>query len=307
MPKLGAHCSTAGGLHTAFDRGVKIGADSIQIFTKNNRQWAARPLSPEEIAKFQSRAAETGLTPLVSHATYLLNIASPKDDIWQKSLNALRVEVERARALGIDYVVLHPGAHTGSGISAGIERVAEALDIVQGETDEGVVVCLEITAGQGTCLGAEFEEFARILDRVKEPERIGLCFDTCHALAAGYDLVTPEGYARTFEEFDRLLDLERLKVFHLNDSKYELGAHRDRHTHIGRGFCGLATFRRLLNDPRFCEYPMLLETPKGDDLVEDIVNLRVLRALLADTDEEVSEETLDLFWDGIVPAEGKEE
>ncbi|HBY99509.1 MAG: deoxyribonuclease IV [Ardenticatenaceae bacterium] len=307
MPRLGAHCSTAGGLPTAFDRGLKIGADSIQVFTKSNRQWAARPLTPEEVTEFHARATETGLAPLVCHATYLLNLASPKPDIWQKSLAALRVEIERCRALGLDYLVLHPGAHTGSGTPAGIERVAEALNIVREESDERVMVCLEITAGQGTCLGADFEEFARILDRVDEPERIGICFDTCHALAAGYDLVTPEGYAHTFEEFDRLLDRERLKVFHLNDSKHELGAHRDRHTHIGKGFCGLATFGQLLNDPRFAQHPMLLETPKGDELLEDIVNLRVLRALLHGTDEEISEETLDEFWDGIVPAESKEE
>lgn len=307
MPRLGAHCSTAGGLPTAFDRGVQIGADSIQLFTKSNRQWAARPLKPEEIAEFQARAAATELRPLVSHATYLLNPASPKPDIWQKTLDALRVEVERCRLLGIDYLVLHPGAHTGSGLDAGIERVVEALDIVRAESDESVTICLEITAGQGTCLGAQFEEFARILDRLAEPERIGICFDTCHALAAGYDLTTPAGYEHTFEEFDRLLDLERLKVFHLNDSKYELGAHRDRHSHIGRGYCGLTTFRQLLNDSRFEQHPMLLETPKGNELLEDIVNLRVLRALLSESDEQVSEETLDQFWDGIVPAEGKEE
>lgn len=307
MPRLGAHCSTSGGLVTALDRGVQIGADSIQLFTKNNRQWGARPLKPEEVAEFHARTAETGLTPLVSHATYLLNPASPKSDIWQKTLDALRIEIERCRDLGIAYLVLHPGAHTGSGLAAGIERVAELLDLVHAEGDEAVVVCLENTAGQGTCLGAGFEELAGIIERVARPERIGICFDTCHALAAGYDLRTPEGYEQTFAEFDRLLGLERLKVFHLNDSKHDLGARRDRHTHIGRGFCGLVTFRRLLNDPRFSDHPMLLETPKGDEMLEDIVNLRVLRALLDGSDEEVSDETLDLFWDGIVPAEGKEE
>lgn len=307
MPKLGAHCSTTGGLHTALDRGVSIGADSIQLFTKSNRQWAARPLTSEELETFRARAAETGLDPLVAHATYLLNPASPKPDIWQKSLDALRVEVERCAALGIPYLVLHPGAHTGSGMPAGIERVGQLLDVVHAESDPSVTVCLEITAGQGSCLGADFVDLAQIVERVAEPERVGICFDTCHALGAGYDLTAAEGYEHTFDEFDRLLGLERLKVFHLNDSRHELGGRRDRHAHVGRGFCGLVTFRRLLNDPRFAEHPMLLETPKGEELREDMANLRVLRALVVGADEEVSDETLDSFWEGIEAAEGADE
>lgn len=307
MPLLGAHTSTAGGLHTALDRGEALGCDTIQLFTKNNRQWQARPLADEEIATFRARASETGLAPLVSHATYLLNPASPKPDIWGKSLSALAVELERCRQLGVPYLVLHPGAHTGSGTEAGIERVAEALNRVHEMGDDSAIVCLEITAGQGSCLGADFGELAAIIERVAAPERVGICFDTCHALAAGYDLCERDAYEAVMAEFDATLGLDRLKVFHFNDSKYDRGGRRDRHTHIGRGFCGLDAFRFILNDPRFEGIPMLLETPKGDDMAEDRVNLRILRALIAGTEEEVDAATLDSFWEGIEAAEGKDE
>lgn len=307
MAILGAHTGTTGGLHTALDRGVELGCDTIQLFTKNNRQWHAKPLTEEEVATFRTRTAESGLGPLVSHATYLLNPASPKPDIWDKSLDALVVELDRCRQLGVRYLVLHPGAHTGSGVAAGIRRMADALNAAHEVGDETAMVCLEVTAGQGTCLGANFEELAQIIARVRSPERIGICFDTCHALSAGYPIGDRAGYEQVMTDFDAQLGLERLKVFHFNDSKYERGSRRDRHTHIGRGYCGLEPFRFILNDPRFEGVPMLLETPKGDDMAEDRINLRVLRALVADSPEQVDVESLDRFWEGIAAIESKDE
>lgn len=295
-PKFGAHMSIAGGVAKAFDRGAEIGCDTMQVFTSNNRQWKARPFREGEVERFHTRHKETGIDPVVSHATYLLNIASPKEELWTKSYDALVVELERCDALGIPTLVLHPGAHTGAGIDGGIENVARAINRIYTEHEFEANVALEITAGQGTSLGSSFEEFAQILEQVEYAERIEFCFDTCHALAAGYDLTTDEGYADTFDEFARLIGMERLTVFHFNDSKGELGSNVDRHTHIGRGHCGLGCFRRIINDERFVDLPMILETPKGKDMAEDVVNLRVLRGLVDGAAEPVIEDDLDGLW-----------
>jgi deoxyribonuclease-4 len=273
--------SIAGGVDNAFDRGREVGCDSIQIFTKSSNQWRAKPLSGEEIARYHEKQARSGIAPVIAHSSYLLNLAAPDDGLWQKSLDSLLVEMERCELLHIPNLVIHPGAHTGSGEEAGLKRIVLALDRACEERPEaGVKVTLEVTAGQGTVLCYRFEQIAWILERVRQPGRFAVCFDTSHALAAGYEIRTPEGYADTFAQFERLVGLERLEVFHLNDSKKDLGSRIDRHEHIGKGLLGLEPFRMILNDPRFRDLPMLLETPKGPDMKEDIENLRVLRGLI---------------------------
>ena len=279
---FGAHISVAGGLHQAFTRGQTAGCHTIQIFTKSERQWKAKPLTEESIAEFRNEAGRTGIAPLLAHASYLINLASPDDVLWQRSIDAFAEELERCRLLGISYLVLHPGAHTGSGTEAGLVRVADALNqLFAGGTGGDVTVLLETTAGQGTCLGGSFEELARLLELLRYPHRAAVCVDTCHIFAAGYDFRSPEGYTATFDRLIGLLGRDLIKAFHLNDSKGAAGSHLDRHDAIGDGQIGVEGFRYLVNDPRFCGLPMILETPKGDDGAEDIRNLATLRGLCA--------------------------
>jgi deoxyribonuclease-4 len=285
MP-FGAHMSISGGLAQAFARGEQVQCETIQIFTRNERQWNARPLEAAEIAEYQAEQERSGIRPVIVHDSYLINMASPKDDLWEKSTNAFRGELERCAALGIPYLVTHPGAHTGSGEEAGLHRVAEAFNQLFDEgVGEGVMVLLETTAGQGTALGGRFEHLARLFELVRHPERFGLCVDTCHIFVAGYDIRTSETYAATFGELDRIVGLEHVKAFHLNDTEKEFGSHSDRHTHIGQGNIGVEGFRMLVNDPRFRHLPMILETPKGKEMKEDAENLAVLRSLLDEADE----------------------
>ncbi|MDP9315041.1 MAG: deoxyribonuclease IV [Chloroflexota bacterium] len=277
---FGAHMSVAGGLHKAFERGAAVGCRTMQIFSKNERQWQAKPLAADDIQRFKAEQARTGIGPLIVHDSYLINLASPKDDLWEKSIAAFADELERCDQLGIPYLVTHPGAHTGSGCDAGLEREAEALnrlfaDGVGGDT----MVLLETTAGQGSCLGGRFEELTWLIEHVSHPERVGICVDTCHIFAAGYDIRTPEGCAAVFERLLSLVGSERIKAFHLNDSKGPLGGHLDRHAGIGEGEIGLDGFRFIVNDPRFAALPMILETPKTDDGSADIHNLTLLRSL----------------------------
>lgn len=280
MP-LGAHMSIAGGVDKAVLRGASIGCETIQIFTKNTNQWRAKPLGPEEIARFQEARARTGIEPIFAHTSYLINLGSPQEELWEKSLASLLLEMERCAALGLPYLVMHPGAHLGAGEEAGLDRITRGLNEILARTEEsGVMVLLEVTAGQGSNLGYRFEHLARLLEDSFYPERLGVCFDTCHAFAAGYDLRTPEAYAKTFDEFDRIIGIRQLKAVHLNDSRGELGSRLDRHEHIGLGRIGLEAFRLLLNDPRLRSLPMVLETPKGPDLKEDVQNLATLRSLL---------------------------
>ncbi len=280
MP-LGAHMSIAGGVDKAVLRGQSVACETIQFFTKSNQQWRAKPLEADEVARFQTVRAASGIDPVFAHAAYLINLATPDDDAWEKSLESLIVELERCAILKLPFIVLHPGAHGGSGEEAGLSRVTRALDECFNRTsDTEVMVLLEITAGQGSSVGGTFEHLAGIMDHSLHPERLGICFDTCHAFAAGYDLRTPEGYNETIESLDRLIGLEKLKVVHLNDAKGDLGGHLDRHTHIGLGKLGLEAFRLLLNDPRLQHLPMVLETPKGPDLQEDVMNLSTLRSLI---------------------------
>ncbi len=283
MPLLGAHMSVAGGVSKSLDRGASIGCDTIQIFTRNNNRWASKPLDPKEIERFHQRVKETGIWPVFSHAAYLINLASPQDELWEKSINAFIDELERAEALNLLGVVLHPGSHMGEGEDVGIRRIAAALDRCHDATAGfRTLTLLEITAGTGAHLGYRFEQLAAIRDQVKAPERIGFCFDTCHAFAAGYDFRTRSGYEAMMEEFDQVLGLEHLRAFHFNDSKHPLGSRKDRHEHIGKGHIGLDGFRWIVNDVRFQQVPMVLETPKSPDMHEDVENLAVLRGLIED-------------------------
>jgi deoxyribonuclease IV len=279
---LGAHMSVSGGLSLAFERAQSIGINTMQVFTKNQNRWEQKPASPEEITRWFAVQQTTGINPVVSHAAYLINMGSPDDALWNRSVNAMIDEVSRAEQLGILGVVIHPGAHMGAGEEAGIARIVTALDRVHASTPGyRTLTLLEATAGQGSALGYRFEQLRAMRQGAAEPDRVGFCFDTCHVFAAGYDIRTPESYAETMAEFDRLLGLDRLKCFHFNDSKKGLGARVDRHDAIGTGMLGVAPFGFILNDPRFTDVPMILETPKSEDMHEDLENLRVLRELVS--------------------------
>jgi deoxyribonuclease IV len=290
MPRLGAHLSIAGGLPRAVDRAQASRCQALQIFTKSAGQWRARPLPPEEIARFRRRVDETGIGPVVAHNSYLINLAAAAPALRAQSIAALGEELDRAEALGLDGLVMHPGSYTSGNEEAGLRLIAGALaSLLAARPKARTKVLLEHTAGQGTNLGHRFEQLAAILEYLGGSPRVGVCLDTCHLLTAGYDLCTEEGYAETFRAFDRIVGLERIAVFHLNDSKKPCGSRVDRHEHIGKGCLGLEPFRRLLNDPRFADLPMLLETPKLDTPASrrrsdvdpwDARNLRTLRKLI---------------------------
>jgi len=280
MALLGAHESVAGGIHLAFDRIKEAGGDALQIFTRNQRQWNPAPVTEEERKLFADAWQESANMPVASHASYLVNLASGKPDLVKKSIAAFADELKRSALLNIPFVVMHPGSHGGDGVDTGIERFIKNLDLALELADNQVMVLLETTAGQGTGLGSRFEEIAAIIEGSKYQEKLGVCVDTCHIFAAGYDIRSPESYQETMAEFDRLVGIERIKFFHLNDSKKGLECKVDRHEHIGKGEIGLEGFRNLLNDPRFADHPMTLETPKGKDLQEDRDNLATLRSLI---------------------------
>jgi len=281
MKILGAHMSIAGGVHLAVERGAKVGCDAVQLFTKSSNQWRAKPLDDQEVLAFRQSQIELGISPVVAHGCYLVNLASPDRDLYEKSTAALGEELDRCEALGIPYLVTHPGSHVGSGEEAGILRVASALDrLLAARPRHRVKVLLETTAGQGHSVGHRFEHLRGIRERLASADRVGVCIDTCHIFAAGYDLRTERGYHAVMEEFDRVVGLATVQAFHLNDCKKDLGCRVDRHEHIGKGFLGKAAFRWLMNDARFDGIPMLLETPKGDDCAEDRINLAVLRGLV---------------------------
>jgi deoxyribonuclease-4 len=279
---LGAHQSIAGGVEKSLERGAEVGCDTIQIFVKTPNRWVSMPLADENVIAFREAVTETGIWPVFAHSLYLINIATPDDALWHKSLDALVDDLERCEQLGLPGLVIHPGSHVGSGEEVGIARVAAALDEVHTRLPGyNVQVWLEVTAGQGAHLGYAFAQLGAMIDGVQEPGRLGVCFDTAHAFAAGYELRTGEGFEATWREFEETLGLDRLKAIHLNDSKKELGSRVDRHEHIGKGLLGLEPFRLLLNDPRFRGIPMTLETEKSKDLAEDKENLAVLRSLVA--------------------------
>ncbi len=278
---IGVHVSIAGGLHKAFARGKEIGCTVIQVFTRNATQWKTVPLTTEMVTLFLKERSRTQLST-VAHAPYLINLASPDPELHERSVAALREEIDRTEQLEIPYLIVHPGAHKGSGEEAGMAAITGALNgLLQDSRGYRLAILLENTAGQGTSVGHRVEHLGRILDGVDETERVGVCFDTCHAFAAGYDLRNEASYQEVFEEFDRTIGLGRLRVFHLNDSKRGPGEKVDRHEHIGMGALGLDGFRRIVNDPRFVSLPMILETPKelaGKDM--DPVNLSVVRSLV---------------------------
>ena len=282
MPLLGAHMSIAGGLHLAFARIRKVGGEALQIFLGNQRQWKMVPLTKKMVETFRQQWQQNDRIVVAAHDSYLINLAAPDSAIAEKSVAAFSDELERAAALGISFVIAHPGSHRGQGVDTGLKTFVRNLDraITGSKTFQGTVL-IETTAGQGTNLGSTFEEIGFILSHSKYGGNLGVCFDTSHSFAAGYDFRTPKTYEQTFSQFDRIIGLERLKFFHLNDSKRPLGSRVDRHEHIGKGEIGLEAFRLILNDDRFHRHPMVLETPKGKDLREDKRNLRVLRSLIS--------------------------
>jgi len=321
MPRFGVHNSIAGGLTNALDIGVRLGCDCVQMFVKNQRQWRARPLTAEQIAAWKARRAETaGIAPIVAHGSYLVNLAAANPLVRDRSYAAFLDEFDRCDLLGIDYLVIHPGSHGGAGDGPGIARLVESLNRLTTDRPVGkTIVLLETTAGQGTGLGHRFEQLAEVLGCVaqppsaadvaqppsavifpppagthpragvqnsSQPRRFGVCLDTCHVFAAGYDIRTPQGVGRTVDEFDSIVGLARLMAIHVNDSKRELGSRVDRHEHIGRGCIGDAGFWSLTHAPRLADMPMILETPKATDpktglatLEWDAINLAHLRAL----------------------------
>ena len=262
MTLLGAHVPVAGGLDKAPENARVIEAEAIQIFTRNKMQWKARPVSEEEARAFKAGMAGSGVRSVMTHGSYLVNLASPDAAMLAKGREAFVADMERCYALGIPHLVFHPGAHMGVGHDEGLTAVARSLDWILAKTRRlAVTPLLEVTAGQGTCLGHRFEDLEAILERVRAPERLGVCIDTCHLFAAGYDIATARGYETTIAELDRRVGLARVKAFHLNDAKQGLGSRRDRHARIGEGMLGLETFRRLVNDARFAGVPMVVETP----------------------------------------------
>jgi deoxyribonuclease-4 len=282
MNPIGAHMSIAGGLHRVFERLEAVGGECLQLFVKPNVQWAAGDLSSEEVAWFAREQIRTGIAPVVAHASYLLNLASPDSGLRRKSGFTLALELVRSARLGIPSLILHPGSHQGTGERVGLRRIAQGIDrsLARAEVPD-IQILLETTAGAGTQLGCRLEQLRDIIGLSRNADRLGVCLDTSHVYAAGYDLSRAEAYEDFFGSFDRLISLKRLKVVHANDSKTSLGARVDRHEQIGRGHLGIPTFERLLGDPRLSGRPFILETPKGKqgDLSWDEINLRILKRL----------------------------
>jgi deoxyribonuclease-4 len=282
--RIGAHVSIRGGLEKAFLRGKTSGCRVIQIFTKSTVQWAQKNLTTREINAFNRAREETCIDPVSVHDSYLINLASPRARVRERSFQALLSEVERAGQLEIPFVVMHPGSHGGNGLDTGIQRISDALNRIHDQTKKAnVTILLETTAGQGSDTGYRFEHLARIIGKTQAKERMGVCFDTCHVFAAGYDFRDMKAYKKLMNLFDNVIGLKYLKLFHLNDSKRDLGARVDRHEHLGHGYIGKTAFSQFLNDPLFQDIPFIIETPKGKDenhIDWDVKNLRFLRELL---------------------------
>lgn len=286
--RLGAHISASGGVYKAFGRADEVGCESFMVYTKSNRTWKAKALTEEDVEKFSDSAKQfEHILPVVIHAAYLINLASPKPQVHENSVNALRDEIIRADTFGIERMVLHPGSHLGEGEEVGVKKIADSIKQILKETEGAKTrICLETMAGQGTNIGAKFEHLRDILDQVNVPDRMGVCFDTCHVFAAGYEISSAESYQQTLSEFDTIVGLDQIKCFHFNDSKHPLGSRKDRHEHIGKGFIGTEAFSHFVNDPQWKDHPAHLETPKnetdddGNETNMDIVNLATLRALI---------------------------
>ena len=284
MPLFGSHLSIAGGYYKAVDTAAELGLQTVQLFTKNNNQWAGKPLSDDDVRLFREALQRTGVQRPCAHDSYLINLASPDDVLWKKSVDALVIELERAESLGLEGVVMHPGSFVSSSEEEGQRRIIEGLNEAHHRT--AGIRCqywLETTAGQGSNLGHRFEQIGYLLENVRNPERLGVCVDSCHIFAAGYPLETKDEYAATMDEFDRHIGVNLIRAWHLNDSKKPLGSRVDRHEHIGEGFLGLEPFRYIVNDIRFADTPMYLETEKGerDGVDLDAINLATLNSLIA--------------------------
>lgn len=272
--------SIAGGLHRALERGSQIGCGAVQIFLKNQRQWAAKPLSPEAVSAFELARTLTGIRHVFAHSSYLINLAAQADAAWAQAVDAFTDEIARAEALGLACVVIHPGSHLGAGVEAGLARVTAALDEVTRRTPGyRVKIALENTAGAGNAIGRTFAELGTLISRAARPERLGVCVDTCHLFAAGYDIRYQAGYRGAMRECREAVGFGRVLAFHLNDAKAPLGSGLDRHENIGKGRLGLTPFRLLLRDRRLARIPKVIETPKEPEPAADIRNLAVLRAL----------------------------
>jgi deoxyribonuclease-4 len=279
---FGAHESIAGGVHKAIERGKLATCDVVQIFDKSSNQWRAAPFKPDDLDQYFRLQEELNVTVAAAHAGYLINIASPDKALNKKSFLSLKEELERCNVLDTHNLVLHPGSHVGSGEEAGLKRVSENINRLFEEVpDNRCTLALEATAGQGSNLGYTFEHLAWLIDHIDDKTHIGVCLDSCHIFAAGYPLSSRRDYRATIDKFDTIVGLGYLRVFHLNDCKQPLGAHRDRHEHIGQGYIGLDGFRNIVNDKRLKDIPMILETPKDEDLKDDVENLRILRGLVS--------------------------
>jgi deoxyribonuclease IV len=278
---LGAHTSIQGGVSKAVDLADSLGFTAMQIFSKNNNRWFAKPLEDVEVNSFKEKLKKSSIKFTVVHDCYLINLCALDDELKKKSLNAFIDELERCEQLEIPYLNFHPGAHCGKGEEEGIKEIAETLNLAHQKT-KGFKVSsmLEATAGQGTAIGYKFEHLRKIIDLVEEKERMSVCIDTAHIFAAGYDIRTPEAYEKTMKEFDDIIGLDWLKCFHMNDSKKDLGTRVDRHDHIGKGFIGLEGFKNIMNDERIENVPKILETPKGKEHLEDVENIKVLKSLI---------------------------
>ena len=276
---IGAHLSTKGGLHTVFERAAALNVSAVALFAKNSNQWKGKELTDDDCALFAEKRI---VKPVFTHASYLINLATTNEEFHKKSIAALIDELDRAERLGIRAVVLHPGAHMGAGAEQAIAQIARSFDRIHAAIpNHKVVTLLETSAGQGSCVGCTFDELGKIMKSVDDRRRLGVCFDTCHVFASGYDLRTRDAYDRSIEQLDRHVGMKNVGLFHLNDSKKELGSRVDRHEHIGDGHLGLDAFRFLLNDERFRGIPKLLETPKKIEHESDRRNLRTLRSLIA--------------------------
>lgn len=279
---LGAHISIAGGLDKAVERAQAIGCTCMQIFVKNNKQWKAKELEKEQIDLFKTKLKKaSAIKVVVAHANYLINIGSPNEAIREKSTDSLSFELNRCQLLNIPYLVLHPGASLTGTIEESLEHIARGLNYVLKENPGNTMILLENTAGQGSAVGTNLEQLSTIYNKIIDKERVGFCFDTCHAFAAGYDFTKEKNYEDFWKKFDNILGIEKLKAIHINDSKKECGSKKDRHEHIGKGKIGLEAFRLLFNDKRFFGIPKIIETPK-DDLKEDIENMHILRKMLSE-------------------------
>lgn len=273
--------STGGGVWKALERGAEIHCEIVQIFVKNNMQWFGKPYAPNDLALFANQLVKCHFSAVFGHAGYLINLGAAASENRDKSIKSLVQEINMATDLGIPFLVMHPGAHLGVGDEKGLEQIVAGLDEVFAITKNNPVrIALENTAGQGSCLGHQIAHLAAIYDRVKKPQRLGVCLDTAHLLAAGYDIRTPKGWDGAMKEMDSLIGLKEVVAFHLNDSKTDLGSRVDRHEHIGKGKIGKEAFRHIVNDGRFKNHPGCLETPKSKDMHEDVENLGVLRSLV---------------------------